>query len=360
MRVIIFDVFHKLREEELEKLSSLGIKEILTFDCWFEHEPVKGSYNFDRLLKYEEICSKLGIKLLIMGPIIPPLWVPKEWFLKNKSGMRNDFEEILSPEIKKYLNNINSPKKIIHFDFTQGAEIYWNSRFFSYWNPEAEAYMRAYIKKAQKILKHGEYICTIGYSGEYLFVSPSIFRLDNKYNTPWWYDDYAKKSWKQSKLTREDWLHKEFLRITRERLKLYKTKWLQYILASPENLKICKPEMTGNVAVEEAFEEHKKGLNTIRFCIFQNSQDPKIVAQMAEKYRIFAGAEGCKNIIPNSFKAEKMKLAGLICNVSLSFDYEPIKKWQYFVLKIVVSMDKKGIKGINARMLAQILRIYFN
>ena len=347
MRIIIFDEFHTFKEKELEKLASIGIKEILTFDLWIENEPILGKYNFDRIIRYEQICNRLGIKVLIMGPYIPPFWVPKDWFLKNAFGIGSDFSHEADADINNLLNKIKYGEKI---EFNIVFLMSW--RFFSYWNPKAENCIRNYAREVQKVLK-SEYISCIGNFGECFFPAIALFKKDNKYSSPWWYDGYAEKSWKKSRLTREEWFHKEFLRITRERLGLYKTKWLQYLPSNYFSQDITK--ILGNVAVEEALEENKDGLNRILFTVFTNTNFQKIAAKQAKKYKVFAGAEGCRNVLPNYLKAEKIGLEGLICNPCLPMCYEPIKKWQYLVLKIAVSMNKKGLVGIGGRVLGYLL-----
>ena len=342
MKIIVIDNFHKFTEGELERLSSLGIKDILTWDFWFESEPTRGEYNFDRLIEYEKICHKLGIRLLVMGPVTPPLWIPKEWFLKNKYGMRNDFNNELEPEIEKYLEKIDTSK------FTSFTQIpHYTARFLSYWHPEAQAHTKRYIKKIQSVLRYSEHVCCIGHCGEFFFPATS-FLSDEKYNGPWWYDEYAEKSWKESKLSREEWFHQESLRITRERLKLYKTKWLQY--STPEHFRFTNLNEFRNIAVEETMEEHKEELNTIIFTVFSVSYFKKVATKQAKKYVVFGGAEGCKNILPNYLRAEKIGLAGLLCQPSLPLNYEPIKEWQYTSLKNAISMNKKGVN--RARIIA--------
>ncbi len=351
MRIIIFDRFHLFKENEIKRLSAIGIKEILTFDYWCENEPTKGEYNFSRLIEYERTCQKLGIKLLIMGPVVAPLWAPKEWFLKNAEGLTNDFQNESSVVVKKLLEKIKTGENI-----EEDLESYENMRFFSYWNPEAENYLCNYIKKFQKILKYSEHLNNIGQWGEDFFPTTWIFcKPEKSYWGPWWYDEYAKKSWQDSGLDREGWLTREFLRITRKRLKLYKTKWLQYIWLD-HDLETQK-KLLGNMAVKEAFEEHKEGLNILRFEIFVSFVGMRAVAKMAKKYRIFVGAEGCKNILPNYLRAKKIGLAGLICNLSTPHLYAPIQEKQYKRLEMTMQMDKGGIKSFGTHLLAYILKL---
>jgi hypothetical protein len=202
-------------------------------------------------------------------------------------------------------------------------------RFFSYWHQGAEAYTRKYIQRIQESLSYATCMPGIGHCGEYLFPPVHFYKFLGIHPSPWWCDDAATASWMDSGLSRKEWLCKELSRITKERLALYREKWLQFV----PYYHAWDQCQFGNLGVQEVLEENREGLTTILFTVF-----PAMAAQQAQRYPTYGGAEGAQGILVNAPLAKQMGLKGLVCGPLFSQYASKMEPWMFSNIKQAVDI----------------------
>ncbi|WP_437225953.1 hypothetical protein SH661x_004328 [Planctomicrobium sp. SH661] len=165
MGVIMLDYGRSFDLEALHRLAEAGCRDMLLFDAWHRHEPEDGVYELETLIDYARTCRELGMQLRVQTPIGVPSWCPRDWFLQNAEGSRNDFTEVMA----RYPVDDGVP----NFE----RLITEAQRFLSYWIPEAEAAVHRYVSKLRTVLEPEGAICisSIGICGEYLFPSVCFY-----------------------------------------------------------------------------------------------------------------------------------------------------------------------------------------
>ncbi|MCK9458550.1 MAG: beta-galactosidase [Proteobacteria bacterium] len=299
--IIVLDYNKNFKEEDVKKFVDSGVDTILAFDWWWKTEPSPGVYDFDDWLHYEDMLKRNGVKLLIQTPMGTPFWAnDPAWYLSNYYNQKNDFAQWTK------LYNIKDPMPFCHFFILCG-------RIFSYWNPEAEDYVRKYIRKIRETLKYSTCIPSIGECGEFLFPPIAGMMGACVYPTPWWFDSFAQQKCQESGKVAEEWIVGELSRISKERINLYQEKWLQYV--PYYNNGSFGPAMNwGNVGCENVILENKEDLTTILFSAFYDM--PNWLSMATAQARIcptYAGAEGAENVVENAHKAKNLGFRGLIC-----------------------------------------------
>jgi len=315
---MMLDYRGEFHQDIVARLAEAGCRQILLFDLWHEREPSPGIYVFDPLVKYARVCRAAGIELLVQTPIGAPLWCPSEWFLRNAEGQRSDFLQALARFPAGLAEKIGFERSIA-----------LGLRILSYWNTEAESYLRGYIQRLRSVIEPEGATCisSIGACGEYLFPSVYFYGFLGVSQSPWWHDTDAEQSWnsfneKRPGSSRTEWLWHEVCEISRVRLELYEQKWLQYVpyFQGWGNF--------GNDGIDHVLAQNAPGLRTILFTVFR-PEFLETAAAQAAKYPTWGGAEGAANVVTNSRLAHELGLRGVICG-PLWFNYaSEFEPWMF-------------------------------
>ncbi len=319
MGVIMLDYRREFDRDVLRRLADAGCREVLLFDFWHSNEPVRGQYVFGPLVEYARQVRAAGLRLLVQTPVGVPLWSPREWFLQNARGQRNDFLELLA--------GYRFPA---HGRMDHEPTIALSQRFWSYWNRDAEDYLQAYVAKVRGVVEPEGAVCigSIGSVGEYFFPSTWWYPFLKTASTPWWHDAAAARSFhafeaRNPGCSPADWLRESLHAVTGLRLGLYGEKWLQYV-----------PYFEGwgyfgNEGVAGVLEANKAGLKTILFSVFVNDRWPGIAQRQAAKYPTWGGAEGAANVVVNSRRARAAGLRGVVCGPLFNYGCSQMEPWVY-------------------------------
>ena len=80
MSVIIFDYNTRCTQDDIKRLSDIGIRMIYLVDWCHEHYLAPNIYNFDDFIQYSKWCQASDIQLFIHSPVGSPLWFDSSFF----------------------------------------------------------------------------------------------------------------------------------------------------------------------------------------------------------------------------------------------------------------------------------------